>query len=106
MINRSDTYDTLSGLVVALCLDYRRRQRLIESGELSFRTASELRYLNIKLIAAANEIVGEELSELFIREIGERKGYATSAITDMSEYNYKMKKRQVVDNIIKKLHLG
>ncbi|MBQ8720436.1 MAG: hypothetical protein IJY65_05325 [Clostridia bacterium] len=92
-------------LVVALCLDYERREEAMRVGSVSHRTDMEYRYLNFKIYDAAAEIVGERDACLFINEIGRKVGYAQSEIGAMSEAAYKIRKREVKVNIAKKLHL-
>ena len=96
---------TAGALVCALCADYPRRKQKIIEGGLSRRSENELRYINSKMYDAAAETVGEELAETYIKEIGERIGYAYSAVTDISEVTYKINKRKVKEAIAKKLYL-
>ena len=96
---------TLDTLVIALCLDYGRRQAVIVGGEATKRTDTEYRYYNFKIFDAAADIVGEDMAELYIKEIGARVGYAKSEVEDVSEVTYKGYKRMIKDNIAKKLHL-
>ncbi len=92
-------------LITALCLDYGRRQSLMERGEMSRRTDTEYRYYNFKMYDAAAEIVGERYAEQYIFEIGGAIGYAKSRIEGVSEAAYKQHKLLIKDNIAKKLHL-
>ena len=96
---------TLNALIVALCLDYPRRKNAIKEGRLSRRTDVEFRYINSKMYDAAAEIVGEELAEVYIKEIGEKIGYAYSEVEDLSEVTYKINKRKVKEEIAKRLYL-
>ncbi len=64
----------------------------------------EYEYVNVRLEDAAREIVGSDF-EIYINEIGESIGYASSRIDGISENAYKRKKREVKINIAKKLHL-
>ena len=96
---------TLDTLVIALCLDYDRRQAIILGGSATKRTDTEYRYYNFKIFDAAAEIVGEDMAELYIKEIGDRVGYAKSEADEVSEVTYKKYKRLIKDNIAKKLHL-
>ena len=96
---------TLETLVIALCLDYRRRQSAIESGSAPRRTDVEYRYYNFKIYDAVSEIAGERLADRYIDEIGQRVGYAKSSIACVSETIYKQYKRLIINNIAKKLHL-
>jgi hypothetical protein len=97
---------TLDVLVRALCLDYSRRERAISEKSVSHRTDTEFRYYNFKIFDAAAEVVGEMDAELYIKEIGEKCGYAKSEFFIISEGTYKLRKRAVMDNIAKKLHLS
>ena len=97
--------DSLDELVRALCFDYARRARAISERSVSHRTDTEFRYYNFKIFDAAAEVVGEAYAEIYIKEIGERCGYAKSDIYPVSEVTYKQRKRFVMDNIAKKLHL-
>ena len=97
---------TANALVVALCLDYPRRKNEIMKGRLSRRTDIEFRYINSKMYDAAAEIVGEELAELYIKEIGEKIGYAYSSVEDVSEVTYKINKRKVKEGIARRLYLA
>ena len=92
-------------MVVALCADYERRQGAITERSVTHRTEMEYRYLNFKLLSAAEEIVGVARAEAMIREIGNRVGYAYSELYDVSEVSYKKKKQEVKTNIAKRLHL-
>ncbi len=96
---------TLDTLVIALCLDYSRREEAIILRSVSKRTDTEFRYYNFKIFDAAAEIVGERFADEYIKEIGNRTGYAKSEITCVSEVSYKNFKRLIKNNIAKKLHL-
>lgn len=96
---------SLDTLIIALCLDYGRRQRAIEERSVTKRTDTEFRYYNFKIFDAAAEIVGERFAVRYIEEIGERVGYAKSSLDCVSEITYKNYKRMIKDNIAKKLHL-
>ena len=96
---------TLDTLVIALCIDYARREAAIISRSLSKRTDTEYRYYNFKIFAAVAEIVGERYADGYIKEIGNRTGYAKSEISGVSEVTYKNYKRLIKNNIAKKLHL-
>ncbi len=96
---------TLDTLVIALCLDYFRRQKAIEERSVTKRTDTEFRYYNFRIFAATAEIVGERMAEGYIKEIGNRTGFAQTEIEGMSEITYKNYKRLVKNNIAKKLHL-
>ena len=97
---------TAGALVVALCADYKRRKDMLRLENISRRARAELSYINSKMLDAASEVVGEELAEVYIGEIGERIGYAYSVVTDISEVTYKINKRKVKEAIAKKLYLA
>jgi len=96
---------SIDELVIALCRDYERRKRLIDERLSSFRTDTEYRYLNFNMFDAAAEIAGDRYAELYIYEIGRRTGFARSAISGCSEVTYKKYKKEIINNIAKKLHL-
>ena len=96
---------TLDCVVVALCLDYERRAQAIAEGSYSKRTLMEYRYINFRILEAAEEIVGAVFAERFIYEIGREIGYAKSELAVMSEVIYKRKKGEVKRAIAEKLHL-
>ena len=104
-MSRKNVESSLDTLVIALCLDYGRRQRAIEERCVTKRTDTEFRYYNFKIFDAAAEIVGERFAARYIEEIGERVGYAKSSVDCVSEITYKNYKRRIKDNIAKKLHL-
>ena len=97
--------ESLDELISALCLDYPRRKALIEGGGCERRVDTELRYYNFKLFDAVAEIVGEELAEVFIFEIGAHIGYAGSSVDTMCERTYKTYKQRAKENIAKRLYL-
>lgn len=96
---------SLDRLVIALCLDYARRQKIIEERSAAKRTDTEFRYYNFLIFDAAAEIVGERDAEKYITEIGRNIGYAKSTATYTAESVYKGYKQYVKENIAKKLHL-
>ena len=96
--------DTLDALVVAFCRDYFERKRVIDENKCLRRTRMEYEYINGRILDAAYEIVGGD-GEIYIREIGEKTGYAYSKVAGVSEPTYKHRKKEVKLNIAKKLHL-
>ena len=96
--------DTLDFLIVAFCRDFETRERSIKEKSCQRRTLMEYEYINRRLVDAAREIVGESY-RTYIKEIGERIGYAYSRIDYLSETDYKIKKREVKLNIARKMHL-
>ena len=97
--------ESLDLLIVALCADYQRRKEVIENRSARRRVDTEFRYLNFKIYDATAEIVGEELAELFIYEIGNKVGYANTEVDSMSESTYKIYKKKIKDNLSVKLYL-
>ncbi len=107
MRTRNLKNETLDNLIIALCLDYSRRKKLIEEGMVGKRCLVEFRYLNIKIYDAVAEIVGDGLAEIYIEELGKNVGYAKSRVMDeLSEATYKKYKLLIKENIAKKLHLS
>lgn len=91
-------------VVEALCRDFERRAEEIEAGRLSRRVLMEYLYINKKLFDAAGEICGAALAEVFISDIGMRRGYAASEASMLGESTYKRYKREIMDNAARKLH--
>ena len=96
--------ETLDALVVAFCRDYFERKRVIDEKRCLCRTRMEYEYINGRILDAACEVAGGD-GEVYIREIGEKTGYAYSKIAGISELTYKARKKEVKLNIAKKLHL-
>ena len=103
-INDENYVDTLDYLIIAICRDFRTRQRAIEEKRFRRRTLMEYEYLNRRLIEAASDVVGDDY-ETYIDEIGNKIGYAYSKIDDISETEYKCRKKEVKISIAKRLHL-
>ena len=95
----------LDTLLAGLCMDFFRREEALRAGTASFRVRMEYEYLNVRIFEAACEEChdGEE-ARLYIEEIGEKIGYASSRAA-CSETTYKQKKQRIRRNILKKLHL-
>ena len=91
-------------VVVALCLDYQRRAEEIAASKLPRRILMEYSYYNSRIFEGVGEIVGAALAEVFIYEIGNRRGYASTEITTISESTYKRYKAEAVKNVARKLH--
>ena len=92
-------------LASALCADYFRRERAIKEGSESLRVRMEYEYLNRRIYTAARELCEKEEDALgYIEEIGAKRGYAKSRFT-VSEKTYKIKKREVKLNILRRLYL-
>ena len=91
-------------VVAALCKDYPRRLEAIRNESESRRVLMEYRYYNGRILEGVGEIVGAALSEIFIYDIGNRRGYTSSEVPVMSESTYKRYKAAAVMNIARKLH--
>lgn len=97
---------SLSAVLEALCLDYDRRRLAIAQGRLSRRVLHEYRYLNDRILYAAFSVTGDiELSHVYIREIGERIGYAYTVLEEVSEITYKRRKALIRRRILEELRL-
>ena len=97
--------ESVDQLASALCADYFRRERAIRAGDAPLRVRMEYEYLNRRIFTAARELCEREEDALgYIEEIGERRGYAKSRFT-VSEKTYKVKKREVKLNILRRLYL-
>ena len=96
---------SLDLLASALCADYERRERALREGSFSPRTLVEYDYLNRRIYRGALEVCENE-GEIrsYIREIGSRTGYAHTVFT-VSEVTYKLRKRRIKENILRRLHL-
>lgn len=101
---RAVRIDTVSELVSAFCRDYDRRKEAIRQERCSRRVLTELKFINYKILEAAREIAGDD-AEIYIREIGNKKGFASSEAEWIGESTYKLMKAEVTQNIAKKLHL-
>ena len=95
---------SLDALIVAMCRDYKRRESAIRAGELSRRTLMEYRYLDYRIFDGAADVVGCEDALIYIDEIGNKIGYANTAL-EVSERTYKERKAAVKRSIARKLHL-
>ena len=95
---------TLSSLITAMCADYSRRGEVIEERCAPFNVIMEYRFLNYRIMNAAIEIAGERDALAFISDIGERRGHSSSSIY-ISESLYKTRKKEVRENIAKRLSL-
>ena len=95
---------TLSTVIVSLCADYDRRRSVIEEQSAPFNVIMEYRFLNYRMLNAALEVAGERDALAFITEIGKRRGHSSSKCY-LSETLYKTRKKQVKENIARKLSL-
>ncbi len=96
---------TIRDVVVALCKDYFRRASAIENHTAEPRAENEFKYYNYKIYDATAEVVGPRYAEQFIDDIGKKRGYWDSETDILSENAYYYRKRVVIHNIAKKLHL-
>ncbi len=97
---------SLDSVITALCADYDRRESAINEGSVSPRIAMEYKYINYNIFTASAEIVGEKYALMYIREIGNKQGFASSEHDAVCESTYKIEKRDVKINIAKRLHLA
>ena len=92
-------------LCEALCADYDRREALLHDVTVPLRVRVECRYINLRLFAAIRECCADDgEARQFLREIGERCGYAYSSLC-YGETVYKRKKAEIRENILRRLHL-
>lgn len=97
--------ESADALAAALCADYFRREKAIREGETPLRVRMEYEYLNRRIYTAARELCEREEDALgYIEEIGAKRGYAKSRFT-VSEKTYKIKKKEVKINILRRLFL-
>ena len=96
---------SLEDIVIALCADFERRNLAIKEKSLPKRVLMEYKFLNLRILEGAMEIVGTKNAILFIDDIGARRGYAKSNIDEMSESTYKQKKAEAKLNLAKRLSL-
>lgn len=104
MLNEILIPKTLDAVVIALCADYSRRAAAIDNREMPFNVTMEYRFLNYRIMNAAIEIAGERDALTFVSDIGSRVGYTASCVY-LSESVYKLRKKEVKENIAKKLSL-
>ena len=105
MIGDDPIPQSADALAAALCADYFRRERAIQKGDAPLRVRMEFEYLNQRIYTAAREICEKEEDALgYIEEIGAKRGYAKSRFS-VSEKTYKVKKREVKLNILRRLYL-
>lgn len=95
----------LETLIVALCADYTRRAEVIFNRTAPYNVIMEYRFLNYRIMNAAIEIAGSRDAICFIKDIGRNVGYAQSDLWILSEARYKQLKREVKDNIARRLSL-
>lgn len=99
--------DTITPLVISLCADYKRREKILKENKASAMTIIDCRHYNRKIFEAVAEVVGVEDAETYIEALGSRKGYSCFFGEDyISEKTYYAKKQDCIANICKYLHLG
>ena len=95
----------LDQLIIALCADYLRRADVISDRSAPYNVIMEYRFLNYRIMNAAIEIVGTRDALLFVYDIGNNVGYAASDLYLLSESVYKQRKKEVKENIARRLSL-
>ena len=95
----------LDNLIVALCADYLRRADVISRRDAPYNVIMEYRFLNYRIMNAAIEIAGSRDAILFVYDIGNNVGYASSDLYSLSEAVYKERKMEVKNNIARRLSL-
>lgn len=95
----------LEAIICALCADYTRRADIISRKAAPYNVIMEYRFLNYRIMNAAIEIAGSRDALFFIKDIGCDIGYAQSDLWVLSESVYKERKKEVRDNIAKRLSL-
>ena len=88
-ITKQDIKEMHIAIVVQLCQSYKESTSGI---------------VDEKLYDASAEIVGEEDALVYIQAIGDRKSYAKTN-SFVTETTFKTRKRQVIDNMLRKLYL-
>ena len=95
----------LDTLITALCADYPRRAEVIDRRSAPYNVIMEYRFLNYRIINAAAEIAGSRDAIYFVYDIGNEVGYAASDLIALSEVIYKQRKKEVKENIARRLSL-
>ena len=95
----------LDKIIIALCADYLRRSMVITDRTAPYNVIIEYRFLNYRMMNAAIEIAGSRDAALFIYDIGNNVGYAESELFALSEKVYKERKKEVKENIARRLSL-
>ncbi|MBO7195726.1 MAG: hypothetical protein J6V80_00140 [Clostridia bacterium] len=96
---------SIDNIVTALCADYMRRAEVISGRSAPYNVIMEYRFLNYRIMNAAIEIAGSRDALFFINDIGHDVGYAASELWVLSEMIYKQRKKEVKDNIARRLSL-
>lgn len=92
-------------VVIALCGDYDRRERILRHGEAAPEVLSTYEALNRGIDRAIAEVCEESIRTQLRRDIGERRGARRSPIFTISEGTYKRRKRDTALRIAKELNL-
>ena len=95
----------LDNLLIAICADYLRRAEVISSRSAPYNVVMEYRFMNYRIMNAAVEIAGSRDALVFIYDIGNDVGYTSSSLTVLSEKLYKKRKKEVKENIARRLSL-
>ena len=95
----------LDEVIIALCADYSRRAEVISRRNAPYNVIMEYRFLNYRILNAAAEIAGSRDAMFFVKDIGNNIGYAESDLFVLSETVYKERKKEVKENIARRLSL-
>ena len=105
MVTKCAGYEpSLDKVVIAFCADLARRERAVMERSVSHRTEMEYRYINYRMLEAAEEICGDR-ARIYIDDVANRTGYADSRVDNASEVTYKLMKLSMKQNIARRLHL-
>ena len=92
-------------LLEDLCLDYPRRQRVLERQDARADVLRHYRYLNAATRDALLPICGEEHFDLFLQDIAGRRSRSRSPQYWLHPSTYAMKKRQGKFALARRLRL-
>ena len=92
-------------VVIALCGDYDRRERVLLRGEAAPAVLSSYETLNRGIDRALAEVCEEGIRTQLRRDIAEKRGARRTQILTISEGTYKRRKRESALRIARELNL-
>ena len=92
-------------LVVAICGDYERRERILRRKSTEPETAAALAALNAAVDAAIAGVCEPGICLQIRRDIGERRGARRTPLYCLGEATYKRRKHEAKLSIARALHL-